>query len=418
MRTGTQRTRMTGWMAAAVMLGSAAPVRADVVLDWNATMMQTITGLSPFGTQRLTAITQLAVFEAVNAVTGGYEPYLNTITAPAGASPEAAAAAAAHGVLTFYYPAKAGALDAALALSLAAIPDGPAEDDGVAVGAAAAAAMIAARSNDGSSPSASYPPAPAAPGVWQPTPSCTTGLGGNLHWGRVTPFGVPDVTAFRAAPPPKIASGEYAKDYLEVMTVGAENSVRPVDRTEVAFFYGQGLSPVAWANWTARQVAAAQGRSLAENARALALLNMALNDASVAVFESKYFHDFWRPETGIKTGADDGAHLTDGDVTFKPLITAPCFPGYPSNHGTASAAAAEVLDRLYGSSGHDITLTVASQPGVVLHYTTFSAIVEDVHDARVYGGIHFRFDQIAGEKQGRRIAEYIIRNRLRAVHPF
>jgi hypothetical protein len=136
MRTGTQRTRMTGWMAAAVMLGSAAPVRADVVLDWNATMMQTITGLSPFGTQRLTAITQLAVFEAVNAVTGGYEPYLDTITAPAGASPEAAAAAAAHGVLTFYYPAKAGALDAALALSLAAIPDGPAEDDGVAVGAA------------------------------------------------------------------------------------------------------------------------------------------------------------------------------------------------------------------------------------------------------------------------------------------
>jgi hypothetical protein len=417
MRTGTQRG-LTGWVAAAtVMLGSAAPVRADVVLDWNATMIQTITGLSPFATQRLTAITQLAVFEAVNAVTGGYEPYLGTISAPAGASAEAAAAAAAHGVLKFYYPAKAVALDAALTLSLASIPDGPGEDDGVAVGAAAAAAMIGSRSNDGSSPSASYPPALAAPGVWQPTPSCTAGVGGNLHWRNVTPFGVPDVKAFRAAPPPSITSGEFAKDYLEVKTVGAENSVRPVDRTDVAFFYGQGLGPPAWANWAARQVAAAQGHSLSENARALALLNMALSDASVAVFESKYYYDFWRPETAIKTGADDGAHKTDGDITFKPLITAPCFPGYPSNHGTASAAAAEVLDRIYGSSGHDITLTVASQPGVMLHYTTFGAIVDDVHDARVYGGIHFRFDQLAGERQGRRIGEYIVKNRLRVVHP-
>ena len=418
MRNVNRRGRVGGWVAAvAVMLGSSAEARADVVLDWNATMVQTVTGLSPFATQRLTAITQLAVFEAVNAITGDYEPYLGNILAPAGASAEAAAAAAAHGVLKFYYPAKIVALDEALALSLASVPDGPSETDGVAVGEAAAAAMIASRSNDGSAPSASYPPSPAAPGVWQLTPSCTAGVGGNLHWRSVTPFGVPDVKAFRAAPPPNLTSGEYAKDYLEVMTVGGANSVRPVDRTDIALFYGQGLTPAAWANWTARQVAAAQGRSLSENARALALLNMALNDASVAVFESKYFYVFWRPETAIKAGADDGAHKTEGDITFKPLIGAPCFPSYPSNHGTASSAAAEVLDRIYGTSGHDITLTVASQPGVVLHYTTFGAIVADVHDARVYGGIHFRFDQIAGERQGRRIAEHIVKNRLRVVHP-
>ena len=231
--------------AALLLLGAPALAGADVVLDWNATMMATVTG-SPFVVQRFTAITQLAVFEAVNAVTGEYEPYLGTITAPPGASPEAAAAAAAHAVLSFYFPARAVLLDAALADSLMTVPDGPAEDAGVAVGRAAAAAMIALRANDGSTPSASYPPSPAAPAIWQTTPSCSAAGGTNLHWATLTPFGVPDVKAFRADPPPKLTSGKYRKDYVEVKTVGAVDSVRPQDRTDIAFFYGMGLSPAAW----------------------------------------------------------------------------------------------------------------------------------------------------------------------------
>jgi hypothetical protein len=400
----------------AVLLCSPASARADAVLDWNVTMLTTLAGLNPFVTQRFAAITQLAVFEAVNATTGDYEPYLGTIQAAPGASADAAAAAAAHAVLKFYFPAKAAALDAALATSLAAIPGGQAKTDGIDVGEAAALAMITLRANDGSTPATFYVPPPPAPGQWQPTPSCSAAGGGNFHWRNVTPFGVPDVKDFRVGPPPSLTSGEYAKDYAELQSVGAADSVRPQDRTDVAQFYAM-FAPATWANSAARQVATAQGRSLSENARALALLAMALNDASVAVFDSKYYYNFWRPETAIHAGATDDNHKTNPDAAFVPLITAPCFPGYPSNHGTASSAAAEVLERVYGSSGHDIIFSNAGLPGVVLHYTEFKRIVQDVHDARVYGGIHFRFDQEAGGRQGERVGQYVYKNRLRVVHP-
>jgi hypothetical protein len=418
MFTTARKTRRLGVavVVTTILLGSPVLAWADAVLDWNVTMFTTLAGLPPFATQRYAAITQLAVFEAVNAITGEYEPYLGTIAAPPGASLDAAVAVAAHDVLKAYFPAKAVMLDAALAAAIGAIPAGQARTDGMSVGAAAAAAMIALRADDGSAVPAFYAPPAAAPGEWQPTPSCPPAGGTNLHWRNVTPFGVPDVKEFRVGPPPSLTSGEYAKDYAELRTVGAVTSVRPQDRTDVAQFYAM-FGPATWANSAARQVAVAQGRSLSDNARALALLNMALNDASVAVFESKYYYHFWRPETAIHAGMTDGNHKTDADATFVPLITAPCFPGYPSNHGTASSAAAEVLQRLYGPSGHDITFSNAALPGVVLHYTEFKRITEDVDDARVYGGIHFRFDQEAGGRQGQRVGEYIYKNRLQVVHP-
>lgn len=399
-----------------LLLCSPASARADVVLDWNVTMLTTLAGLSPFATQRFAAITQLAVFEAVNAVKGDYEPYLGTIEAAPGASAEAAAATAAHAVLKVYFPAKVAALDAALAASLTEVPDGQAKTDGIAVGEAAAAAMIALRANDGSASPSFYAPGPPVPGQWQRTPSCPAAGGTNFHWRDVTPFGVPDVKEFRVGPPPSLISGTYSKDYAEVRTVGALDSVRPQDREDVARFYA-GFAPASWANSAARQAATAQGRSLSETARALALLNMALNDASVAVFDSKYHYNVWRPETAIRAGDTDDNPKTDPDATFVPLITAPCFPAYPSNHGTASSAASEVLARVYGASGHDITLSTAILPGVFLHYTAFKRIVEDVDDARVYGGIHFRFDQEAGGRQGERIGQYVYKHNLRPVHP-
>lgn len=402
---------------AVVLLCSVVPARADVVLDWNATMLTTLGGQNPFATARFAAITQLAVFEAVNAITGEYDAYLGTIVAPAGASADAAAASAAHAVLTFYFPAKATDLDAALAASLAAVPDGPAKADGIAVGEAAAAAMIAHRLNDGSAPATFYVPTSAEPGQWQPTPSCPASGGTNYHWRGVTPFGVPDVVPFRAAPPPALTGGEYSKSYVEVKTLGAIDSVmRTPEREDVARFYA-GYSPVSLANSAARQVSTAQGRSLADNARALALVNMALSDAAVAVFDTKYHYTAWRPETAIHAGDTDGNAKTDADAVFAPLISAPCFPAYPSAHGTLSSAAGEVLGRLYGSSGHDVTFTSASVPGVTLHYTAFKDIVADVSDARVYGGIHFRFDQDAGERQGQRIGESVFKDNLSPVHP-
>jgi hypothetical protein len=319
-------------------------------------------------------------------------------------------------VLIALVPGQAAIWNGALTTSLAAITDGQAKTDGRLLGEGVAAAMIALRANDGSAPPQNYAPPPPEPGRWQKTASCPAGGGTNFHWGRLTPFGVPDVARFRLGPPPALTSGAYAKAYAEVAQVGGIDSVmRPQDREDVARFYAA-FSPVSWANSAARQVSAAGQASLPENARALALLNMAVADASIAVFETKYYYAFWRPETAIRNGETDDNAKTDPDPAFTPLISAPCFPGYPSAHGTLSDAAREVLERLYGPGGHDITFSIAALPGVTLDYTDFKRIVEDIADARVYGGIHFRFDQEAGADQGHDVAGYVLGNLLEAAH--
>jgi hypothetical protein len=418
-------------MVCAVMFSSlitssrAAASSQDVVLQWNeiavATMLTPPGPASPFGQARFAAIVQLAVFEAVNAITHRYQPYLGTVTAPAGASADAAAVAAAHRVLRTYFSANsAAALDAARASSLAAIPDGHSKTDGIATGEAAAAAMIALRANDGSAPLTTDPPGAAAPGVWQATASCasTGGAGAFFNWQFVTPFGIRSAAGYIPGPPPSLTSQRYTKDYIEVMTVGGVNSTaRPPDRSDVARIY-RDTSPTNLLNSAARQVAVAQGRSLSENARALALLNMATSDSLVASFATKYSYDWWRPETAIHAGATDGNRKTDADSTFVPYITTPCFPSYPSNHASGTGAGAEALRRLYGAGGHSINISSPNplDAGIVLHYKTFKAITNDVDDARVYGGIHFRFDQEEGGRLGRDIATYVMKHNLRPIH--
>lgn len=414
-------TKILKAVVAALCLCAPPAARADVVLDWNLTMALAVGGQHPFAQTRFAAITQLAVFEAVNAIEGGYQGYLpaGTVTAPSDASIDAAVASAAHAVLKTYLPGQALFLDAALATSLATVPDGPSKDAGIAAGEAAAAAMIARRANDGSSVSLFHTAGPATPGAWQPTPSCAAsqGRGVFLHWRNIVPFGIPRGDAFRLPPPPVLDWGAYTHDFNEVKAVGRDDSVlRPFDRTNVAKFYAI-TSPVNWANSVARQAATAQGRSLAENARGLALMNMALADAAIAVFDTKYHYNFWRPETAIHAAATDANDRTDADDSYVPLIVAPCFPSYPSAHATLSTAAKEVLDRLYGASGHDITLTNPALEDVTLSYTQFKRIVEDIDDARVFGGIHFRFDQDAGGQQGRSVGAYIFKNLLQPIHP-
>jgi hypothetical protein len=155
---------------------------------------------------------------------------------------------------------------------------------------------------------------------------------------------------------------------------------------------------------------------LSENARALALLNMATNDSLVASFGAKYLYLFWRPETAIRAGALDNNAKTDPDDAFVPFIATPCFPGYPSNHAAGSNSAAEVMRRLYGAGGHAITMANPAVPGITLHYNTLRQITDDIDDARVYGGIHFRFDQDAGRRLGREIAAFISNHKLRGAH--
>jgi hypothetical protein len=386
-----------------------------VVLEWNALGATTIIGQSAFAQARFAAITQLAVFEAVNAVTGDYQQYTGTIAAPDGASAEAAAVAAAYRVLINYFPGSAATLDPARTASLAAIADGTAKTDGIAVGVAAADAMIALRVGDGSTPLTNKLPGAVEPGVWQPTPICTAAGGQFFNWKDVKPFGIPSAADFIPGPPPSLTSNEYAKDYNEVKTVGSVGSTaRPQDRSDVARFYASS-SPTFVMNSAARQVSAAQGRSLSENAHDLALLNMAINDSLIASFATKYTYNWWRPETAIRAGDTDGNVKTEPDTTFAPFITTPCFPSYPSNHASGSNGGAEVLRRMYGAGGHAITMSnpnVPSISGIVLHYTTFKQITNDVDDARVYGGIHFRFEQEAGGRMGREIATYITKHDL------
>lgn len=297
--------------------------------------------------------------------------------------------------------------------ALSAIPDGPAKDNGIKVGEIAADIILALRANDGWNAVVPYTPG-TRPGDWQPTPPAFAPalLPG---WGQVTTFGIKNGAQFRSSPPPAIHTGRYARDYNEVKEVGEVTSTeRPQDRTDVARFYAS--PPVQLFNPAARQVSAAQGKTLSENARIFALLGMAICDGLISSMETKFFYNYWRPVTAIRAGDTDGNRKTDPDPAWLPLIVTPAFPSYPSNHASGSGAAGTVLEHLYGESGHSITLTSPTAPGVVLNYSAWEQITDDIDDARVYGGIHFRFDQDAGNRLGRRVGSYILRNHLRPIH--
>ena len=252
--------------------------------------------------------------------------------------------------------------------SLAAIAEGPAKDAGIATGEAAARAVIALRANDGSSPPDFYLPSTSEPGKWQPTPGCPATGGVFFQWRAMTPFALRSGDQFRLPPPPLISSARYARDYNEVKEVGGLNSTnRSPDRSDVARFFAA-ISGVGLWNPVARELSLEQRQSLSQNARALALLNIALSDGSVAAFDTKYHYNSWRPETAIRMGTTDGNAKTNPDPSFTPYIVAPCFPGYPSAHATTSNAAREVLERLYEDRPHSFTLTLSipAVPGVSL----------------------------------------------------
>ena len=431
-----------------LLLLNAGAAQADVVLQWNEIAVRTLTtqspGLNPFSQARFAAIVQLAVFEAVNAITGDYEGYLGSAAAPsglaisaaAGASPEAAAATAAFRVLITSFPASAAALNADYAAALAAIPAGSAKTNGIAAGEAAAAALMALRVGDGSSPLTNFLPGTGLDaGEWDITPGCPTTAGGVplggilFNWGDMKPFGIPLPASghwyepFRPAPPPPLTSNEYLKAYNEVKTVGSSAATlqqRSADHAKKALFF-QALSPTYLFHMAARQLAAARGDALSENARNLALLSIATNDALIASFKTKYHYKLWRPYHAIRLAGTDGNDKTNPDAGWSPFITTPCFPSYPSNHASGSNAALETLRRIYGAAGHKIELsavvTTISPNATTINYTQLQKISDDVDDARVHAGIHFRFDQVAGVTLGKEIATFVYKNNLQPIHP-
>jgi len=411
----------------AILLGglcSARPSLAGtsdaVVLQWNDIAVQAVGATAPFPSTRAMATVQVAVFEAVNAITHQYTPYLGTVSAPDGASADAAVVTAAHDTLLWLFPSQQSFLDGKQADSLGAIHDGQPKDDGMATGRAAAAAMIANRTGDGSSPAQFYTPASDASYQWQPTPGCANAPANNrglfFQWQFVKPFGIEGSAQFRAPAPPALVGGRYAHAFEEVKTVGdATSTERPPDRADVATLYAAQPPHRGW-NLVARQLAAARSDDITATARTLAIMNMSLSDAHITVFESKYFYRTWRPETAIHRADEDGNRATSPDPDYRPFIVTPCFPSYPSAHGAGGGAARAVLERAYGRKGHELTITDPGAPGIVLHYSDLRDITDDVSDARVYGGIHFRFDQDAADEMGEQIGHYNDEHRLRPLN--
>jgi hypothetical protein len=233
--------------------------------------------------------------------------------------------------------------------------------------------------------------------------------------GRVATFSIHDGRQFRSAPPPPLGSKRYARDYEEVKRVGeARSQERPEDRTQVARFYdatdGEQIYYPA-----ARQVAATRSRTLSQNARLFALLAIAMWDSAVACFETKYHFNLWRPVTAIREAGTDGNHRTAPDPEWQAAVFTPPFPAYPSGHAAFGGAARAVLEEEFGLDGHAITLTNPVVPEIVLTYTSFEQITDDIDDGRIYGGVHYRFDQEAGALMGKQVADYILSHTLRPV---
>jgi hypothetical protein len=400
-------------LSALIML-SVATVRADTVLDWNVIALKT-TAAAPFNPPletRNLAIVHAAMFDAVNSIVGEFRPYAVERSAP-GASPDAAAAAAAHFVLVQLYPAQQAMLDAAYTASLSGIPAGSAKAEGIEVGEAAAAQILAMRASDGAEAAiaASYTPG-SQPGDWVPTPPAFRSAL-DPGWGTVRPFFLREGSQFRPGPPPALTSPQYTRDFNEIKEIGsATSTTRTQDQTDLARFWVS-TAPQIW-NPAARQVAIAKGLTISQNARMFALLNLAGADAFIASWDAKFSYNQWRPVTAIRAADSDGNPETQADPGWTPLLVTPPFPDYIAGHTTYAGAAEEVLEDVFG--GHPGTLirvTSATAPGVIETYATFDDIAEGVVDARVLGGIHWRTSSVRGRRVGQQVGAFAVRHFLK-----
>jgi hypothetical protein len=358
-----------------------------------------------------------AVFDAVNGIERGYAPYLVEQHTARWASAEAAAATAAHDVLVGLLPAQQATLDAALASSLAAVADGRAEDAGVAFGKLVAQAMLAERADDGSTDVVVYVPG-TEPDDWQPTPPAF-GPAAIPHWAAVEPFGMNSPDQFRAAPPPSLDSPVFTQAFNEMKAIGvATNSTRTAEQTEIARYWagpsGTVQPPGHW-NSIARDVADAQDNSLAQNARMLALLNIGMADALIAAWDTKFAYSFVRPVTAIRNGDNDTNPDTAGDAAWSPLLTTPGHPSYMAAHSSLSATAATVLAEFFANDAIAFTSSAEVSAGgavITRSFNSFSEAAEEAGASRIYGGIHWSFDNEAGLEAGHSIGGFVADNLL------
>lgn len=445
--------------SARILLGIASLLsvsvsRADVITDWNALMRQTFaaeaSSATPPVNSRTMGMMGGAMFDAVNSVNRNYNSYLgyfDPTTSGIGIDMDAAAATAAYQVMTSIYTDLYGAGNSHQSnftnlynSHMAAIADGTDKTRGIEVGAAAAAAMIAARASDGWNATPTYSPQPlGSVGRWQPgsTPGAwgaSTGTFLKSHWGNVTPFTLNSSSQFRPDGPTGlngttpadyaawVQSASYTAEFNQVKNYGGNSSsLRTADQTVIAYFWVDGpgtASPPGHWNRIAQSISASAGLNIEENARLFALLNLAEADVGIATWEAKVFYDTWRPMIAINTADTDGNPDTLVDAAWTPLIPTPSFGAYTSGHSAFSMAAATILAEFFGTD--DIAFTTDSESpflpaGYTRSYSSFSQAAEEAGLSRIYGGIHWQSDNEDGALLGESVANYTFNNFLLPV---
>ena len=387
------------WCVGAALLIAPATAKADAVLDWNEQGVVAVLAakqLPPDGARSM-AIVHVAMFNAINAVERRYASYGFDVRGPAHASVDAAAASAARTVLEKLFPDQHERLKHAFTAALKQIVGQRGIEAGIALGEQAANDCLAMRADDGVGAASRYRPA-TAPGVYVPTTVPVS-----YEWREVKPWLMKRPSQFRPEPPPALTSATWARDYDEIKQLGAKHSEkRTPEQTEVARFW----TAVGVATWNpiVRSLATAHRRSLLDNARLFALVNMAAADAYVAVFDGKYTFNFWRPITAIPNGDLDGNDATNADTGWLPFVETPLHPEYPCAHCITASAVATVLESEFGSGKlSTIAMTSPTAPGVTRRWERISDYVKEVGNARVWGGIHYRNSTEVGERMGKEI---------------
>jgi hypothetical protein len=417
-----RRCVLAALLAAACLWPAAA--RGDAVTDWNGHANAAIfsTGPTAHAAALSTAMVHGAVYDAVNAIAGGYEPYLPTPAADRGYSQDAAAATAAFDVTAALVPSQLAVLQARYADSLAAIPPGRAKTGGIAVGAAAADAMLDARAGDGRGGPFSFELG-TTPGVWRASPPLF--LLDPAPWvGNVRPFLIPSASRFGSDGPNALTSRAYARDFDEVKSLGSLTSgVRTADQTIAAIFWQ--AQPGGLYGGVMRSLSARYRLSTAENARLFAGVSLAAADGAIACWKDKYRWNFWRPIDAIHAAASDGNRATRADAGWRPLfdpatatvpaLSTPAFPDHPSGHTCTSGAVLHVLRDFFGTDRIPFDVISPRFPGQPRHFERFSDALDEVIDARVWGGIHFRTADVQGAVIGKEIARWARRHYFQPV---
>ena len=384
---------------------------ADAVTEWNekAGAIVVKAGLGPLPAERALAMVQSSVYEAVNAITQRYPASDVKLEATPGASVEAAIAAANRAMLVKLVPTQQAIIDHAYQAALRAIPEGPAKSKGIAVAEKAVAAVLARRANDGAAAGESYRPHTSA-GTYVPTviPEAP-------QWRNRTPWLMTSPAQFRPGPPPDLGSEVWAHDYNEVKALGGQQSrQRTAEQTAIARFWEEVMPPIY--HGIVRSVANVPGRDITRNARLFAAVTQASDDGLIAVFDAKYHYGFWRPLTAIRNGDIDGNDATERDESWVPFIETPMHPEYPCAHCITSGAVGTVLKAELGQEPIPVLTTSSHAAGdVTRSWTSVDEFMQEVANARIYDGVHYRNSGKVGTEMGRRIAQLAI-EKYRLTH--